>query len=364
MERLGSFLCPTELDRARVAEAGARTRRARTVCAAVLGAALLLVTPWTGLWTLVLFALVAANLATLEWRLRRSEHPEVTAAASQLFVLLVIGAGIAIDGGLESVGLPWIVIPGAMAATRFRGRVVTAGALVTAVVLLAATVPVDPEGVVDDPTGLFAMLALLVCVTTVTSALMSGEVVHRDRAVLDSLTGLLNRTALGSRIVEIEEQAQLTGGAVSLVLIDVDHFKRVNDTFGHERGDAVLREVAYEMRKSLRSFELVYRIGGEEFLVLLPGIGLGDAVEIAERVRGAVDTGRPGDLDLTVSAGVASASGPDAVYDDLFRAADGALLEAKRDGRNQVRAANPDVPLVPVPDVRAFASDGTAAPLT
>ena len=65
----------------------------------------------------------------------------------------------------------------------------------------------------------------------------------------------------------------LTGGPVSLVLLDLDRFKRVNDTHGHERGDTVLRDVAYEIRKSLRSFELVYRIGGEEFLVLLPGRG-------------------------------------------------------------------------------------------
>ena len=76
------------------------------------------------------------------------------------------------------------------------------------------------------------------------------------------------------------------------MLLDLDRFKRVNDTHGHERGDAVLRDVAYQIRKSLRSFELIYRIGGEEFLVLLPGVALPEAVEVAERVRRAV-SGRP-----------------------------------------------------------------------
>ena len=114
--------------------------------------------------------------------------------------------------------------------------------------------------------------------------LTEGELEHRDRAVLDPLTGLLNRSSLESRAVEIEQQARLTGGPVSLVLLDLDRFKRVNDTHGHERGDAVLRDVAYEIRKSLRSFELIYRIGGEEFLVLLPGVALHEAVEVAERV--------------------------------------------------------------------------------
>ena len=160
---------------------------------------------------------------------------------------------------------------------------------------------VDAQAVVDDPTRLIAALTLLIGITAITTALMQGELEHRDRAVLDPLTGLLNRSSLESRVVEIEQQAHLTGGAVSLVLLDLDRFKRVNDTYGHERGDAVLRDVAYEIRKSLRSFELVYRIGGEEFLVLLPGVALAEALEVAERVRHAVHGARPGGLDLTIS---------------------------------------------------------------
>jgi diguanylate cyclase (GGDEF)-like protein len=158
--------------------------------------------------------------------------------------------------------------------------------------------------------------------------------------VLDPLTGLLNRASLESRAAEIEQQARLTDGAVAVVLLDLDRFKRVNDEHGHERGDAVLRDAAYEIRKVLRSFELVYRIGGEEFLLLLPGADLDAGVEIAERVRVAVAMACPGEVEMTLSAGVATASGTDVRYDALFRAADLALLSAKREGRDRVVAAS------------------------
>ncbi len=137
--------------------------------------------------------------------------------------------------------------------------------------MVLATVPFDPQAFLDDPTPLGGALVLLIAVTAITNALARGEIKSRSQAILDPLTGLLNRAALETRVVELEQQAQLTGGAVALVLCDLDRFKDVNDTYGHDRGDAVLRDVAYEIRKSLRSFELVYRIGGEEFLIVLPG---------------------------------------------------------------------------------------------
>jgi diguanylate cyclase (GGDEF)-like protein len=147
---------------------------------------------------------------------------------------------------------------------------------------------------------------------------------------------------------------------VSLVVLDLDRFKRVNDTFGHDRGDTVLRDVAYEIRKSLRSFEQVYRIGGEEFLVLLPGVPLGEAVQIAERVRQTVAEATPGGLAMSISAGVASGEGDDIRYAELFRAADGALLDAKRAGRDRVHAVGEFRHLTLV-ESRDFGGDPSAA---
>jgi diguanylate cyclase (GGDEF)-like protein len=256
-----------------------------------------------------------------------------------LVILALLALGVAFSGGENSPALPWLVLPVAIAAARFRPQVLVVGAAITAAVMLGVSVAVDAQALVDDPTRLISALTLLVGITAITSALTEGELEHRDRAVLDPLTGLLNRSSLESRAVEIEQQARLTGGPVSLVLLDLDRFKLVNDTHGHERGDAVLRDVAYEIRKSLRSFELVYRIGGEEFLVLLPGVALHQAVAVAERVRQAVTEARPGDLDMSVSAGVAAAAGEAIRYERLFRAADHALLEAKRAGRDRVEVA-------------------------
>jgi diguanylate cyclase (GGDEF)-like protein len=157
--------------------------------------------------------------------------------------------------------------------------------------------------------------------------------------VLDPLTGLLNRKALGARFEEIAQQAALTGAPICLIAGDLDHFKRVNDEYGHDRGDAVLKDAAYILRKHLRSFELIYRLGGEEFLIVLPGVGLIEGRAIAERVRGGLEDARPGGLAVTMSLGVASANGEAVEFEPLFRAADAALYDAKRAGRNRVVAA-------------------------
>jgi diguanylate cyclase (GGDEF)-like protein len=186
---------------------------------------------------------------------------------------------------------------------------------------------------------LIAVLALLTGVVSIVWALQAAELHHRDEAILDPLTGLLNRHALVPRFLEISHQARLTGQPVCLVLCDVDCFKEINDEHGHDCGDAVLRDIAYELRKRLRSFELVYRLGGEEFLIVLPGIGLHGGREVAERLREAVEQARPTDIPVTISLGVSAGRGAQVDYDTLFKAADEALYEAKRTGRNRVVAA-------------------------
>ncbi len=343
----GSWLVPTELDRTRVVDAHGAMKRARAITIAAIGATMVVTLPWEPWWTFVLLGIAALLLGTFELRLRRSQRPERLAAQTLLITLTVLAIGTAGTGGPASPGLPWLVIPSAMAATRFRGRVVFAFAVLTALVIFGVTVPVDPSGFADDPRLVLTTMALLVSLTSVTAALTGAELKHRDNAVLDPLTGLLNRQALEMRLVELEQQAGLTGGSVCAILADLDHFKAVNDTYGHERGDCVLRDCAYEMRKTLRSFELIYRLGGEEFVVLLPGRDVAGGVEVASRLREAVESSHPGGLDLTLSLGVAAASGPDVRHEPLLRAADAALYEAKHGGRNRV-AAQRLVELAPV----------------
>jgi diguanylate cyclase (GGDEF)-like protein len=339
MDSLRAWLCPTPWHRLRVAEAGARTRKVRIVAVGAIGVGVLLAAPWTGWWMLALFVPSAIHLITVDRWMARSDRPELVAFFTMVTMLFLMAGAAVGTGGPSSPVLPWLAIVPAIAALRFRMVVCVALAGGAAILILAVGFASDPAKAVDDPLTIIAALVMLVNVVAVCTALMSGELEHRDRAVLDPLTGLLNRASLDSRAVEIEQQARVTDGSVALVLLDLDRFKAVNDEYGHDRGDAVLRDAADEIRKALRSFELVYRIGGEEFLVLLPGTDLDAAVEIAERVRVAVSLAYPGGVEMTLSAGVATAAGTEVRYDDLFRAADLALLSAKREGRDQVVAA-------------------------
>jgi diguanylate cyclase (GGDEF)-like protein len=126
---------------------------------------------------------------------------------------------------------------------------------------------------------------------------------------------------------------------VAVIAGDIDHFKRVNDEHGHATGDAVLVEVAYRLRKALRAFDLAYRVGGEEFLVILPGADVPAAVELAEQLRAAVAAEPAAGLMITMSFGVAGSAGPDLEREGLLEEADTALYEAKARGRDHVVAA-------------------------
>ncbi len=335
----GSWLCPTELDRSRVVDANERVRMIRLIGSGAVGAALLISAPWIGWWTLILFGLSALNFLNVDRRLRTSPHPERVSASAIVITDLLLAGGVAMSGGPHSPALPWMVLPAAMAAARFRPRVVLAGLALTVFLILLSTVGVDPTAAAADPVPVIATLALLAGVVSVVWALQAAELHHRDEAILDPLTGLLNRHALMPRFIEISHQARLADQPVCLVLCDVDGFKEVNDEYGHDRGDAVLRDVAYELRKRLRSFELVYRLGGEEFLIVLPGVDANGGEEIAERIRAAVEAIQPQGIPITISLGLSAGRGAEVDYDTLFRAADAALYDAKRAGRNRVVTA-------------------------
>ena len=148
-------------------------------------------------------------------------------------------------------------------------------------------------------------------------------------------------------------QAARTGGSLTAVVLDLDNFKHINDEHGHARGDAVLVDVAYALRKQLRAFDLAYRVGGEEFLVLMPGVDRAGGRVVAERLRDALEHARPGELSVTASFGVAMATGNAVEFEPLFDAADKALYRAKDEGRNRVVLApelRPKLALAPESD--------------
>jgi two-component system cell cycle response regulator len=157
----------------------------------------------------------------------------------------------------------------------------------------------------------------------------------------DALTGLFNRRHLEEQLRACANASRRHGHPMGVVLIDVDHFKSVNDTYGHPAGDSVLRELARRITAQLRAGDVAGRWGGEEFLVIVPHTDLDGAVHAGERIR-AVVASEPFDIGgttatVTVSGGCSARVGPS--VEDLVRAADAGLYEAKESGRNRMVAA-------------------------
>ena len=160
-------------------------------------------------------------------------------------------------------------------------------------------------------------------------------------AVVDELTGLYNRRYFDRHLGLMFTKAQQQGRHMSLMMIDLDHFKSVNDTHGHGAGDDVLKEFALRLQRNIRGVDLACRYGGEEFVVLMPDTDASVAGSVAERVRSAVadrlfTIDDEETLALTVSAGIASIGNDDASPEALLKRADNALYEAKHKGRNRV----------------------------
>lgn len=166
----------------------------------------------------------------------------------------------------------------------------------------------------------------------------------KRNAVVDPLTNLLNRRWIDQMLPRLLERAHRDGSPLSVVLADVDNFKRFNDNFGHAAGDRVLAHVGLEMRRRFRPGDHVCRYGGEEFVAILPDADAAGAVQAAERLREALEfTGivMPDGQALpqvTISAGVAEAR-PDDTPSDVLQRADHAMYDAKRTGRNRVCVA-------------------------
>lgn len=168
----------------------------------------------------------------------------------------------------------------------------------------------------------------------------------KTMAIYDTLTGLYNRRYLEERLMAETQKAFYGGASLSLVMVDIDHFKKVNDTFGHTTGDLVLKEIASLLKNSTRKKDTVARYGGEEFVLILPEAGLEVTVAIAERIRRQVEqtpfeVGQT-QLNLTVSLGISSFPSHHArSKEDLIQMADQALYDAKRGGRNRVCVYKP-----------------------
>src|SRR5213594_3315644 len=179
-----------------------------------------------------------------------------------------------------------------------------------------------------------------ICATAIQNAHYVERV--KQLAFLDGLTGIFNRRFFELRIAEEIERARRFGAGMAVVMVDIDHFKRLNDEFGHLLGDEVLRQVSSVFHQQLRKIDVVCRYGGEEFAILLSQTHQQHALGVAEKLRKLVEGWQfPGvPRPVSISVGVASFPDHGTTRDELVKAADGALYAAKQAGRNRVRVAH------------------------
>jgi two-component system cell cycle response regulator len=164
-----------------------------------------------------------------------------------------------------------------------------------------------------------------------------------EHAVTDVLTGLHNRRYMETHVRRLVAEALQSGRALSVLIADIDYFKAVNDTHGHDAGDGVLREFATRFRRNTRGIDLACRFGGEEFVIIMPDTDLKRAYQVGERLRSCIDSdpfviNSSTMLRITASVGIATLEHRDDTPESLLKRADRALYAAKRDGRNRVAA--------------------------
>lgn len=332
----GNWLVRDAIARAHLVDIVERTRSGTKVTSSLVTLAIVSMVPWLG-WQMLIPVFVSGAIVEVGVRgALRTRRPELIFLPS--FILMQLGAALTvlIAGPDILFALPIFAIAMFGCGTSLPGR--GAGVLVVtgSVSMAAAALAVGASEVAANPLILALPLALQAALAIVGSA-MGGRVAElRVAAISDELTGALNRVALEARIAEL---AHLPAGRqpIAVVVADLDHFKTVNDVHGHAAGDRVLAEIGVRIRGELRAFDAVYRIGGEEFVILLPGASTATAAQIAQRIRERVARTPAAGLPMTISLGVASSPAGVALdYDATFAMADAALLAAKREGRNRV----------------------------
>jgi diguanylate cyclase (GGDEF)-like protein len=332
-----------EARRERLLDMERRVRRYRAACFAILALALASAGPEIGWLWLAPLGAGFAGFAVADRFMQASDRPWLWVAAAWGALPLLLGGAVIATGGPTSPALMWFALPAVTLGARFDPWGMVVGTAYLILVFLASTVAIDPASASTHSQSLVAAVSLILCTVILSGALVESDRAHRRRSTLDPLTGLFNRNALEQRLAELDGapcDRREGGQSHALLLCDLDHFKRVNDELGHATGDAVLQDIAYTMRAVLRAGDSIYRIGGEEILVVLPGASEIDAVAIAERLRQAVRKRRPVGVGVTISIG-AAVTKPDTVNtDDLVARADAALYSAKANGRDAVFVAN------------------------
>lgn len=275
-------------------------------------------------------------IGIVAWRLGRREA--IFYVAGHVVALIgIITFGLIIGGVLPFHSLTFELIPIALAAA----ALIHASGLAYRIRMLA-NAKIEAESAIRRQVEVHKT-ELERVVAERTAELDAARRKAEQLATTDPLTGIYNRRGLFGLAEQQLKLARRSGEPFSILMFDLDHFKRVNDTYGHAEGDRVLCDVAAAMRDVVRESDLFGRIGGEEFLVALPNTDLGTAADIAERIRGRIaERVRAGEAreSITASGGIACLNEVYKSMEKLESAADAALYRAKRNGRNRVEIAD------------------------
>jgi diguanylate cyclase (GGDEF)-like protein len=302
-------------------------------------------------------AVMAAIYVLIEHHIERFRHPEYALGLGWIGLQTSFLASGLLANNPMIFAAPLLLLLVIGSSAVFPPRGVVIGVALTLAIMCVVGFAEDAPLVLEAPGALAFYLALLISVGTLGATIGRSTIEYRDLGVVDQLTGLFNRGALVSRVAELEHRSTKEAAPVALIVADVDRFKTINDSYGHATGDAVLREIGYRVRKNLRAFESAYRIGGEEFVILLNEVDWEHAESVALRLRESIREAPINGVHTTVSFGLAATKPGEALdYDALFKAADGALYAAKRAGGDNVFASDgmmlsgalADVPVVPL----------------
>jgi diguanylate cyclase (GGDEF)-like protein len=348
----GRYLLGDEQERAWLSEAAVPIDHAVQRASLILALILFGSAPWAGLGYAVLIGLTVLMGSIGDVVLKRWKGPG-TMALLGCFAQTLIAGAIATSGHVADGYLVILVATAGPAVIALPDRLSALSVGYTSLLMIAVAIWAGGDAMVRLPPMLLIPLGVLFVVAIIASSVRRSSINYRDSAVIDPLTGMLNRLALRTRTKELALLSALTGQPVALIALDIDHFKAINDRLGHAAGDRVLAGLAYRIRKCLRAYDLTYRLGGEEFLVLVPGGSADDAFDLAERLREAIRDEPIADVAISVSIGVATSEpGAPFVFEETFKRADAALYEAKEAGRDCVRplhAASPRHDLLAAP---------------
>lgn len=314
-----------------------RLRTPRLLAFGVLALAMLATGPWLGWWTVAALLPSGAVFALGSAAARRVRAPQYALSVAWGFSVVLMTVCVALSGGPHEATMSWFTIPTVTLSARFSHRGVARGVLFTIFVMLLITLAFGTRQLSSDVPSFVAPAAAVIAIAILNTALMRSDVEHRTGALVDPLLGLLNVRGVRRRAEELRQQAALGGFCVGVVMIDLDKFKAVNDLHGHPVGNELLATAGQLLSGAVRHGDTVGRLGGDEFLILLPRSDLAATTALAERLRSTF-AAQQHEATMTIGVCVSPASAP-FDFDTSFGAADAALLWAKRRGRNLVAVA-------------------------